>query len=150
MRDWERWVVRMCRENKRLCIVCGCFISTVRWKIHPFFLFSPSGSTAKAFCRLSLWSFKEKSINHFYNTAYFFIGSVIVCGCFISKARWKIRSFYPIFPLAESGAKVFCWLFLWNFKEKGTKHFLGHSLFIKAVPQQIDILEQMNFKNVQI
>jgi len=31
-------------------------------------LFSPvfpsAGTTAKAFCRLSLWSFKEKSINH--------------------------------------------------------------------------------------
>ena len=27
--------------------------------------FSLGGTTAKAFCRLSLWSFKEKNINHF-------------------------------------------------------------------------------------
>ena len=30
-----------------------------------FSVFPLAGSTAKAFCRLSLWSFKEKSINHF-------------------------------------------------------------------------------------
>ncbi|WP_337431562.1 hypothetical protein, partial [Bilophila sp.] len=28
-------------------------------------VFPLAGSTAKAFCRLSLWLFKEKSINHF-------------------------------------------------------------------------------------
>ena len=56
-------------------------------------VFPLAGATDKAFCRLSLWNFKEKSINHFYNTAYFFIGSVIVCGCFISKALWKYSLF---------------------------------------------------------
>ena len=34
-------------------------------KIQPFSGFPLAGLTAKAFCRLSLWSFKEKSINHF-------------------------------------------------------------------------------------
>ena len=35
-------------------------------KIQPFYPFFPlAGSTDKAFCRLPLWSFKEKSINHF-------------------------------------------------------------------------------------
>ena len=35
-------------------------------KIQPFYPFFPlAGTTAKAFCRLSLWNFKEKSINHF-------------------------------------------------------------------------------------
>ena len=35
-------------------------------KIQPFSpVFPFAGATAKAFCRLSLWSFKEKSINHF-------------------------------------------------------------------------------------
>ena len=35
-------------------------------KIQPFYPFFPlAGATAKAFCRLSLWNFKEKSINHF-------------------------------------------------------------------------------------
>ena len=30
-----------------------------------FLFFALAGSTVKAFCRLSLWSFKEKSISHF-------------------------------------------------------------------------------------
>ena len=35
-------------------------------KIQPFSpVFLLAGATDKAFCRLSLWSFKEKSINHF-------------------------------------------------------------------------------------
>jgi len=35
-------------------------------KRQPFYPFFPlAGSTDKAFCRLSLWNFKEKSINHF-------------------------------------------------------------------------------------
>ena len=35
-------------------------------KIQPFSLVFPlAGSTAKAFYRLILWNFKEKSINHF-------------------------------------------------------------------------------------
>ena len=41
-------------------------------------------------------------------------------------------TFFPVFPLAESRAKVFCRLFLWNFKEKGINHFLGHSLLKKG------------------
>ena len=40
-------------------------------KIQPFSpVFPLAGTTAKVFCRLSLWNFKEKSINHFYNTAF--------------------------------------------------------------------------------
>ena len=35
----------------------------------------------------------------------------------------KIRLFYLVFPLAESMAKAFCWLFLWNFKEKASTIF---------------------------
>ena len=35
----------------------------------------------------------------------------------------KIQTFYPVFPLAESLAKTFCWLFLWNFKEKASTIF---------------------------
>ncbi len=35
-------------------------------KVQPFYPFFPlAGSTDKAFCRLSLLNFKEKSINHF-------------------------------------------------------------------------------------
>ncbi|MBS6142388.1 MAG: hypothetical protein KH745_07330, partial [Bilophila sp.] len=37
----------------------------------PFYpVFPLAGATAKAFFRLSLWNFKEKSINHFYGTAF--------------------------------------------------------------------------------
>ena len=47
----------------------------------------------------------------------------------------KIQPFFlsffllsPVFPLAESIAKAFGWLFLWNFKEKSISRFLWHSL----------------------
>ena len=40
----------------------------------------------------------------------------------------KIQTFSQDFPLAESIAKAFCRLSLWNFKEKSINHFLGHSL----------------------
>ena len=40
-------------------------------EIQPFSpVFPLAESIAKVFCRLSLWRFKEKSINHFYNTAF--------------------------------------------------------------------------------
>ena len=35
-----------------------------------FPVFPLAGYTAKVFSRLFLWSFKEASINHFYNTAF--------------------------------------------------------------------------------
>ena len=35
----------------------------------------------------------------------------------------KIQPFYPVFPLAESIADVFCRLFLWSCKEKSINHF---------------------------
>ena len=31
-------------------------------------------------------------------------------------------------PFSPAIAKAFCWLFLWNFKEKSINYFLGHSL----------------------
>ena len=40
----------------------------------------------------------------------------------------KRQPFSPVFPLAESIAEAFFWLFLWNFKEKSINHFLGHNL----------------------
>ena len=41
--------------------------------IQPFSpVFPLAGSTAKAFCRLSLWSFKEKASTIFYYTAFLF------------------------------------------------------------------------------
>ena len=57
-------------------------------KIQPFSpIFPLAGFTDKAFCRLSLWNFKEKASTIFY-------GSVMACGCFISTARWKDSLFY--------------------------------------------------------
>ena len=41
-------------------------------------------------------------------------------------------SFFPRFPLAEFMAEAFCWLFPWNFKEKGISHFLWHSHFLSV------------------
>ena len=51
-------------------------------KYNLFPVFPLAGSTAKAFFRLFLWSFKKKSINHFYNTA-FWKGPVMVRDCAI-------------------------------------------------------------------
>ena len=57
---------------KRLCHGVWLFHLHSAVKIQPFYpVFPLAGATAKAFCRLSLWSFKEKSINHFYNIAKF-------------------------------------------------------------------------------
>ena len=54
-------------------------------KIQPFSpVFLLAGATDKAFCRLSLWSFKKKASTAFYNMAIDFIGSVIAHGCFVS------------------------------------------------------------------
>ena len=41
-------------------------------------------------------------------------------------------SFFPRFPLAEFMAEAFCWLFPWNFKEKGISHLLWHSHFLSV------------------
>ncbi|WP_302551725.1 hypothetical protein [uncultured Bilophila sp.] len=35
----------------------------------------------------------------------------------------KRQPFSPVFPLAESIAEAFFWLFLWNFKEKASTIF---------------------------
>ena len=60
---------RLCRhfrDAKRLCYNMWLFHLHNAVKIRPFSpVFPLAGSTAKAFCRLSLWTFKEKSINHF-------------------------------------------------------------------------------------
>ena len=56
----------------RLCYSLWLFHLHSAMKIQPFFpVFPLAGSTTKAFCRLSLWSFKKKSSTIFYNTAYF-------------------------------------------------------------------------------
>ena len=50
----------------RICYSMWSFHLHSMVKIQPFSpVFSLEGTTAKAFYRLSLWSFKEKSINHF-------------------------------------------------------------------------------------
>ncbi len=51
---------------RRLCYGIWLFYLHSTLKIQPFSpVFPLAGSTAKVFFRLSLWSFKEKSINHF-------------------------------------------------------------------------------------
>ena len=73
------------------------------------------------------WSLSAKRVKslYFHYLAAIKQGSVIVCGCFISTVRWKY-SLFPVFPLAGSTAKAFCWLFLWKFKEKSISHFLWY------------------------
>ena len=45
----------------------------------------------------------------------------------------KIQPFSPVFPLAESLAKAFCRLFLWNFKGKSIRHFLGRVVLYVSI-----------------
>ena len=55
----------------------------------------------------------------------------------------KIQPFPSVFPLAKPMVKAFCWLFLWNFKEKSISHFLGHSLAIKSIFQLREIQNEI-------
>ncbi|MBS6142713.1 MAG: hypothetical protein KH745_09050 [Bilophila sp.] len=50
-----------------------------------------------------------------------------------SSERGEHTAFYPSFPLKESTAKAFGWLFLWNFKEKASTVFYG-TAFQKSAP----------------
>ena len=56
------------------------------------------------------------------------IGSAIGCG--LSLQYGENTAFYLVFPLAESMAKAFCRLFLWNFKER-----LCHKHVVVLSPQ---------------
>ena len=60
----------------------------------------------------------------------------------------KIQPFSPVFPLAESTAKVFCRLFLWNFEEKSINHFLWYSLlkFQRNNQQNVPIIKPISEK----
>ena len=52
--------------SERLCHSMWLFHLHSTVKIQPFYpVFPLAGSTAKAFFQLSLWNFKEKSINYF-------------------------------------------------------------------------------------
>ncbi len=97
-----------------------------RTKKTAFFPVSPlAESTAKTFCWLFLWNFKEKSTSHFYDRLchsvwWFHLHSTV-----------KRQPFSPVFPLAESIVETFFWLFIWNFKKKSISHFLRYSLMIQ-------------------
>ena len=85
-----------------------------------------------AFHWFFLWSFKKKHQPFAVELPFekklgkYFIGSVMYVVASSPQCGENI-AFFPVFPLAESLAKAFCWLFLWNFKGKSTNHFLRHS-----------------------
>ena len=70
-------------------------------KIQPFSpVFPLAGSTAKAFFRLSLWSFKEKSVNHFLWHSFFqiFILNWLCLSLWlIQDSNWKGRVLWKLF-----------------------------------------------------
>ena len=79
-------------------MVCGCFHLHSAVKIQPFSpVFLLAEYRAKAFCRLSLWNFKEKASTIFYNTAFSYIMSIIsirsLCGLV---AQWSIFGAFTI------------------------------------------------------
>ena len=66
--DWGIYLERFHVENGSV-IVCGCFISTVRWKIQPFFQFSPCRDPLLSIFSVIYLDFQEKTSTIFYNTA---------------------------------------------------------------------------------
>ena len=60
------------------------------------------------------------------------IGSVIGCG--LSLPYGENTAFYLVSPLAESMAKAFCWLFLWNFKER-----ICHSMWLSYLHSTVEM-----------
>ena len=65
-REREREKKERKKEKERLCYSLWLFHLHSAVKIQPFSpVFLLAEYRAKAFCRLSLWNFKEKSINHF-------------------------------------------------------------------------------------
>ena len=60
------------------------------------------------------------------------IGSAIGCG--LSLQYGENTAFYLVFPLAESMAKAFCRLFLWNFKER-----LCHSMWLSYLHSTVEM-----------
>ena len=53
-----------------------------------------------------------------------------------------------VFPLAESIAKAFGWLFLWSFKEKSISRFLWHSLREKVKRSWAGKLRRCSLRDV--
>ena len=117
-------------------------------KIKPFSpVFPLAGFTDKAFCRLSLWNFKEKASTIFYNTA----KKIRFCqGMWLLylHSRVKRKSFlrFPVGRLYGWGMSLV--LFLWNFKKKhqafptntaktkGEKAFTSSPFFIRSNPNK--------------
>ena len=119
-------------------------------KIQPCYpVFPLAESTANVFCRLFLWGCKEKTSTIFRIQPSFsrrnglpphslppvkiFAGGAGENAFYkrLHHGMWlfhlhsavKMQPFYPVFPVAESTANVFCWLFLWGYKEKSINHF---------------------------
>ena len=57
-----------------------------------------------------------------------FIWPCLSMWLFHLRSAVKMQPFSPAFPLVESIAKAFCWLFLWDSKEKSINPFLWYSL----------------------
>ena len=78
-------------------MVYGCFISTVRWKIRPFFQFSPwRDPRLRHFAGYPFGTSRKKASTIFYNTA-ISKGSVIAHGCFVSSICWRYITFFQFF-----------------------------------------------------
>ena len=102
---------------QRLCYGMWLFHLHSTVKNRAFFpVFPLAGSTAKAFSRLSLWSFKKKSVNHFLWHSFFkwLCHSIWL---FYFSRMLKRETFSPIFPLTDSMMGELYWLCLWNFKK---------------------------------
>ena len=130
----------------------------MRWKIQPFFQFSPwRDPRLKHLSGYPFGTSRKKTSTIFYNTAILLVthlefresashflmarpsktsGKRMIplraitqrlCYCmwlFHLHSAVENTAFFPVFPLAESTAKAFFRLSLWNFKEKNINYFL--------------------------
>ena len=98
-------------KRKGSVMAHGCFISAIYWKIYAFSpIFRWRAPWPEDFIGYPFWISRDKASTVFYDTANFikkyivtvcfknFKGSVIVCSCFISTARWTYGLFSS-FPL---------------------------------------------------
>ena len=80
-----------------LFLVCGCFVSTVRWRYSLFIPFSPWRNPRLRHFAGYPFGVSRKTHQPFSITQPFNIGFVIVYGCFVLVMYWKYMLFLQIF-----------------------------------------------------
>ena len=67
---------------------------------------------------------------------------------FYLRSMVEIQAFYPVLPSAKSMTKAFCWLFLWNFREKSINHFLWCNFLSNSYNMIVNIQKLLKYSYV--